>query len=283
MLRYLLSRSDRVSIVLLALGTVLLAGCGGNSIPKKYRDVEITPVKRSPSLQEAGVQITYPKDGAVVENADVDLKLNVDSFKTGVQTNTPRADSLANSEKGQHLHVIVDNEPYMACYDPSKPFDIGELDPGVHTVIVFPSRSYHESVKGPGAYSQVDYFDGYAWTNFYVKEKTGTKMLNEDKVSVVYSRPKGTYTGKDAERILLDFYLHNVELGSYNARYSVTTAETGTEIASRKLTDWRPAYLTGLPSGTYNVTLELRNPANETESGPFNKTTREIVVENPAS
>ncbi|PSQ95185.1 MAG: hypothetical protein BRD55_11740 [Bacteroidetes bacterium SW_9_63_38] len=283
MFRFFVSRLNSISIALLILGTVLLAGCGGSSVPEKYKDVEIKPVKRSPSIQDADVHLKKPDDEAVVENADIDLEFKVDSFETGIQTDVPRADSLASSEKGQHLHVIVDNKPYRACYDPSKPFDIGTLEPGVHTVIAFPSRSYHESVKGPGAYAKPGYFEGYAWTNFYVKEKKGEKMLNDDKVSVIYSRPKGTYTGKDAERILLDFYLHNVELGSYNAQYTVTTAEKGTEIASKKLTEWRPAYLTGLPSGTYNVTLELRNPDDETESGPFNKTTREIVVKKNAS
>lgn len=278
MLRFFVSRLHRVSIVLLALGVFVVAGCGGDSVPKKYKDVKIKPVKRSPSIQDADVHLTAPEDGAVVDNPDVDLKFKVDSFQTGIQTKTPRADSLANSKKGQHLHVIVDNKPYMACYDPSKPFDIGKLEPGVHTVVAFSSRSYHESVKGPGAYSKPGYFEGYAWTNFYVKEKKGKKMLNDDKVSVIYSRPKGTYSGDAADRILLDFYLHNVELGSYNAMYTVTTADKGTEIASKRLTEWRPAYLTGLPPGTYNVTLELRNPDDETESGPFNKTTREIVV-----
>lgn len=282
MIRSFFSRFTRVSIVLLALGTVLLAGCGGNSVPEKYKDVAITPVKRSPSIDKAKVQIAAPKDGAVIDSADVDLKLKVDSFKTGAQTKTSRADSLANSKNGQHLHVIVDNKPYMACYDPSKPFDIGELEPGVHTVVAFPSRSYHESVKGPGAYSQPGYSQEYAWTNFYVKEKKGDKMLTGERASVIYSRPKGTYTGDAADRILLDFYLHNVELGSYIARYTVTTAEKGTEIASQKLTKWRPAYLKGLPSGTYNVTLALRNPGDETEAGPFNDTTRKIVVKEKA-
>jgi hypothetical protein len=282
MLRLCASRLHSVSIALLALGAVLIAGCGGSGVPEKYKDVAITPVPQSPSIDEADVRITYPKDEAVVEKTDVDLKFDVDSFDTGAQTKTPRADSLAHSEKGQHLHVIVDNKPYMACYDPSEPFDIGELEPGVHTVVAFPSRSYHESVKGPGAYAKPGYFEGYAWTNFYVKEKTGDKMLNDDKVSIIYSRPKGTYSGDAADRILLDFYLHNVELGSYNATYTVTTAEKGTEIASKKLTKWQPAYLTGLPSGTYDVTLELRNPDDEVESGPFNKTTREIVVKQNA-
>ena len=134
----------------------------------------------------------------------------------------------------------------MACYDPSEPFDIGKLEPGVHTVVAFPSRFYHESVKGPGAYAKPGYVEGDAWINFYVKEKTGDKMLNGDKVSIVYSRPKGPYSGDAADCILLDFYLHNVEVGSYDATYTVTEAESGTTVGSKKLTKWRPAYLTGL-------------------------------------
>ena len=283
MLRLCASRLHPVSIALLALGVVLLAGCGGNGVPEKYKDVEITPVSQSPSIDEADVRITYPKDGAVVEKADVDLKFDVDSFETGIQTKTPRADSLASSEKGQHLHVIVDNKPYMACYDPSEPFDIGELEPGVHTVIAFPSRSYHESVKGPGAYAFPGTYKTYDFVNFYVKEKTGEPMLNTDDPAVLYSRPKGTYSGDDADRILVDFYLHNVELSNkgYKVRFAVTSQKSGTQFA-RTFTEWTPAYITGTSPGTYEVTLQLLDKNGDVVPGPTNNdTTRTFVVEEP--
>ena len=82
MLRLFASSPHCVAIALLALGIVVLAGYGGNGVPKKYQDVEITPVKQSPSIDEADVRITYPKDEAVVEKADV--KFDADNFQTGI-------------------------------------------------------------------------------------------------------------------------------------------------------------------------------------------------------
>lgn len=112
----------------------------------------------------------------------------------------------------------------MANYSAGEPFDIGELEPGVHTLVAFPSRSYHESVKGPGAYAFPGAYKTYDFVNFYVKEKTGAPMLNTDDPAILYSRPKGTYSGDGADRVLLDFYLHNVELGSdgYKAKYTIS-------------------------------------------------------------
>ena len=48
-------------------------------------------------------------------------------------------------------------------------------------------------------------------------------MLDETKPTIIYSRPKGKYEGKDAEKIMLDFYLVNAELGEdgYKAKYTI--------------------------------------------------------------
>ena len=94
--------------------------------------------------------------------------------------------------------------PEFANYESGKPFDIGILDDGPHTLLVFPSRSYHESVKDSGS---VDI------ANFYIGKEEGEFMLDESKPTIIYSRPKGKYEGHDAEKIMLDFYLINAELG----------------------------------------------------------------------
>lgn len=199
--------------------------------------------------------------------------MEADSFEAGIQTDTERAQEIANSENGQHFHVVVDNQPYLANYEAGTPFDIGTLEPGPHTLVVFPSRSYHESVKGPEAYDVV---------NVYVEEESGSFMLNEEDPAIVYSRPKGTYSGAAAERIMLDFYLHNVELSAdgYKARYTIRSADAeGEELASITLTEWAPAFVTGLESGTYTVQLQLIDEEGEVVSGSFNDTTREIQVD----
>ncbi|MFO8099707.1 MAG: hypothetical protein R6T83_08835 [Salinibacter sp.] len=253
---------------LLGAVLLLLAGCGGGAEP----NVQIEQGDRSPALEGASARIAAPADSAVLDSADADVVVEADSFETGIQTDTERAQEIANSDDGQHFHVIVDNEPYLANYEADTPFDIGTLEPGAHTLVAFPSRSYHESVKSP---------EGVDVVNFYVEEDSGSFPLRREDSAIIYSRPKGTYSGDGAERIMLDFYLHNVELSEdgYKARYTIQAADSEEELASITLTEWAPAFVTGLESGTYNVRLQLLDADGEVVPGTFNDTTREIQVD----
>ncbi|WP_022835707.1 hypothetical protein [Salisaeta longa] len=277
-------RTLRLSTFLLLAGA--LTACGGSSDSSDAADaqsstanataVTITPGERSPAIAGASAQFTAPIDSAVVDSASVDVTVTVDSFETGIQTQTPRAQNIANSANGQHVHIILDNGPYMANYNTGQPFPIGELSPGAHTLVVFPSRSYHESVKNPGAHDVV---------TFYVAEETGTPMIEKGAPTIIYSRPKGTYSGAAAEKIMLDFYLHNVELSAdgYSAKYTIRKKGSTEPLASQTLTEWVPSFVTGLSSGTYVVHLQLLDAEGNVVPGPFNDTEREIVVEAPSS
>ena len=266
MLRVRILQSTSLAVL---FSLLVLAGCGGGG-EDGGGDVQIVKGERSTPIEGASARITAPADTAVVDSAGVDVTVEANSFETGVQTETERAEQIANSTNGQHFHVIVDNQPYMANYEAGTPFDIETLEPGAHTVVAFPSRSYHESVKGRDAYDLV---------NFYVQADSGEFMLSPNEPAIIYSRPKGTYSGAGAERIMLDFYLHNVELsqGTYEARYTITD-EQGNEVASTTLTEWAPAFVTGLESGTYEVNLQLIGSDGNVVPGPFNDTTREITV-----
>ncbi len=270
-----------LSVGLLALALVV-AGCGsdseepGDDSAQTTGDdmaVTITQGERSPAIDGAKAMFTSPENGAVLDSgSDIALTVEVDSFETGIQTDTPRAESIANSDNGQHVHIIVDGGPYHANYEPGSPFDIGTLEDGAHTAIVFPSRSYHESVKNPGAMDVV---------NFYVGEDTGDVLLDPDAPTIVYSRPKGTYSGAGAERIMLDFYLHNVELSEdgYSARYEIREKESDEVLASTTLTEWVPSFVEGLSAGTYIFKLELLDADGNVVPGPLNTTEREVVVD----
>jgi hypothetical protein len=256
-------------LTVLVAGLFLLAGCGGGG-GGNGQDVQLQKGERSPTIEGANALITAPADTAVLDSANVMVTVDADSFETGVQTETDRAEEIANSGNGQHFHLILDNQPYMANYEAGEPFDIGELEPGAHTLVAFPSRSYHESVKSDTSYDHI---------NFYVQEESGDFMLNPDDPAIIYSRPKGTYSGAGAEKIMLDFYLHNVDLSSdgYKAKYTIRSG--GSEVASITLTEWTPAFVTGLSSGTYEVTLQLLDADGNVVPGSFNDTTREITVE----
>jgi len=235
--------------------------------------VHIDVEERSPEISGAKVTITSPGQGSILQkDKDVYVSLKVRNFEMGAQTDTARAGEIANSDKGQHVHVIVDNQPYMAFYEDGKSVDIGKLDPGPHSIIAFPSRSYHESVKSSGASNVL---------NFYVGEGSGEFRLTGDTPSIIYSRPKGEYKGKDIKKVMLDFYLNNVELSSdgYKARYTITSKNSDDKY-SITMTEWKPAFIYNLPPGEYTVKLELIDKDGNPVPGGYNTTERDISVAN---
>jgi hypothetical protein len=234
-------------------------------------EVKIEPVPGSPAIPGAKARFSSLKDGDLLEDPDVSVVVDVENFELGVQTNNVRAMEIMNSAQGQHAHIILDNDPYLANYESGKPFEIGTLGEGPHTLVVFPSRSYHESVKSPEAADIV---------NFYVGKKEGEFMLDKSKPAIIFSRPKGKYEGMGAQKILLDFYLNNVELGpdGYKAKYTIRKKDSSGEVTSIILTDWTPAYVTGLSTGDYMVKLELLDKDGNVVPGAFNSTEREISV-----
>ena len=265
-------RTTRLALLILPLMFALvLVGCGGGESDTTSA-VTITQGERSPAIEGAAASFSSPQDSVVVDDPNVSVVVNVENFEAGTQTQTPRAEEIANSGNGQHMHVIIDNQPYMANYTPGEPFDIGTLEEGAHSLVTFPSRSYHESVKNDGAMDFV---------NFYVGEETGEFPLDPEQPTIIYSRPKGSYAGQGAERILMDFYLINAELGpdSYKARYTINEAGTDSTVASITLEEWTPAFVTGLAEGTYDVTLELLDADGNVVPGAYNTTEREITVE----
>jgi hypothetical protein len=144
-------------------------------------------------------------------------------------------------------------------------FMVGGLTEGVHTLRAFPSRSWHESIKTPGA---------FVAETFYYKKKTGDPVLQEGAPFLTYSRPKGEYKDDESKQILLDFYLSNAELGA--GKYKVVaTIDGGTPDT---LTDWIPYFIEGLTAGEHSVKLELVGPDGKVVPGPFNSVERKIKV-----
>ncbi len=276
---------------ILVFPAVLVVGCSQSSEDTKQESVEqaaementeapsqadvepevvIAVGERSPAFPGAKARFTSLKDGDVLENSNLSVVVDVENYELGIQTDTPRAQEIANSGKGQHVHIILDNDPYFANYEAGEPFEIGILDEGPHTLLVFPSRSYHESVKADGSIDIV---------NFYVGKEEGEFMLDESKPTIIYSRPKGSYEGKDAKKIMLDFYLINAELGDdYKAKYTIRKNEAGADEYSITMGEWNPAFITGLASGQYIITLQLLDSEGKLVEGPFNNTERTINV-----
>jgi hypothetical protein len=224
--------------------------------PVQIVAAERTPLEGSPP----SLRIRAPRANQLVRRGNVMLNVQLTGW------------DLA-PEPGKHVHVIVDNEPYIAVRDVSEPIDLNalvqtnlghELAAGTHVVRVFPSHNHHESVK-----------DGtpFAMVVFHYQSRTEGFALDPRAPLLTYSRPKGCNVA--GERVLLDFYLANVDaLAADGTRvhYAIDGEVSG------DIVQWAPHYIENLPVGEHTVELVLVGADGAAIAGPFNDTTRTITV-----
>lgn len=173
----------------------------------------------------------------------------------------------------RHIHLILDNDPYIRVNDPTQPYVLENLAEGTHVLRAFPGWSTHESVKTEGA---------FAMLVFHVGNRTDTLHLDPRAPLLTYSRPKGEYNGAEADHVLLDFYVTNLpgeplSPAGHRVRYRIDGLATG-EISS-----WVPHFIDHLADGEHHITLDLLGPDGQPVAGPFNHTERVIRVNHTAS
>ncbi len=218
---------------------------------KKYK---LTPFANSPSYSDAIIQSFDYQDGKMR------FKLPGKDYQLGMQTADATSKMCANSAKGQHIHVILDNAPYSAKYSSEFDYDIPD---GEHYLLAFLSRSYHESIKDPKASIA---------KKIYVKDKSIQDSKNLPIPMVFYSRPKGTYVGDDTKKVMLDFYLVNAELEKW---YQLQANING-EI--HDIPKWQPYYIEGLPMGENTIELTLFNADGSKVRSPLNPVKRTFTL-----
>ena len=244
--------------------------------------------KAAPTLK-----FVEPTDGATVNSSTVKVKLELGGELMGYK---PMKDMQTGM--GNHIHIILDNQPYEAFYNLDGAFELKNVSDGEHTLRVFPSRPWHESYKNAGSFQMVKFIvkNGGADTtkptttnsNQTMSNATATPEGKEMKEStagavdmskplLTYSRPKGEYKGADADAIMIDFWLSNAKLvgdgGEYRVKYSVNGGE------AKFIDKWTPIWLKGFANGNHSVKVELVDKAgNVVDNGGYNSTTREITV-----
>ena len=98
------------------------------------------------------LKIVKPSKNAVINGSTVQVKLDLGGDLMGYK---PYKDPATG--KGNHIHVIVDNEPYEAYYELGQPFELRNVMVGNHTLRVFASRPWHESYKNDGSFQIVTF------------------------------------------------------------------------------------------------------------------------------
>lgn len=193
------------------------------------------------------------------------LNFTATNYEFGKQTDTFGVKTCANAPKGQHVHVIVDNEPYTAVYTTSG--KLKSSGDGQHTVLSFLSRSYHESIKNKNAYVLSSVITGKSrYVARYAAPDLSSPML-------FFSRPKGEYIGTETDAVLLDFYLVNCDLAKDG--YKVKAIINGTEFI---ITKWCGYFMEGLPLGENTIKLSLLDKNDKLVQSPFNETERKFTL-----
>lgn len=316
-----MGQGRRLSLILFALSSCafLFASCAAPS--ENTSTTATSPVTPPPTqsltlvarpqnianlMKERGEQdqamptlkIVSPAKDAVINGSKVEVKLSLTGDLKGY---TPHKDPATG--KGNHIHVILDNQPYEAYYEIGQPFELRNVVEGKHTLRVFPSRPWHESYKNDGAFQMVTFtVKGGGDASKPTTTSGGQTVANNNsspasappregkdfppstageveatKPLLTYSRPKGEYKDADAEAIMIDFWLTGAKLqgdgGEYRIRYIVDDDEP------KFIDKWEPIWLSGWIKGKHTVRLELLDKdSRPVDNGGYNTTSREITV-----
>ena len=231
--------------------------------PETYEESGLKLYPATPSTQFEGAKLTFKtRPSAPFTDNKVAFNFAVENYELGAQTPDAKEKGLANSAKGQHIHLIVDNGPYSAHYEAG--FE-KSFEPGHHVAIAFLSRSYHESVKEADAHQVFQFTIG----------DNGAKDIDLSQPMLFYSRPKGTYTGAAAtEKILLDFFLKNTDISVGGNTIQITINND----YKFMLDTWQPYYIEGLPWGENTINLQLLDANGKLVDTPMNNITRTFTL-----
>jgi hypothetical protein len=264
------------------VSSMLLASCGGNNSEQSktatdtakavpYPAIELAAVGASPEFPDA--QLSIAKVSAAKQGKDsakVSFEFDVKNYQLTMQTADTGTKMCNNSAKGQHIHFILDNQPYQALYEPKN--EIVLANNTEHYLMAFLSRSYHESLKNKGAALMY---------HFKIDEKGNLKKMDDPKTPMVfYSRPKGDYFGKDTTNILLDFYVWNCSLAAdgYKVKAQITNPDIPAHDTTITITEWAPHFIKNLGAGKSHATLTLVDKDGKNVDGPNTTVTRNFQL-----
>ncbi len=231
------------------------------AVPAERPDV-VAPANATLKLSVAPPATAFPDASlhldTILPNSktkDVKYKFTVKGFDLKAQTPDAATRGCANSKDGQHIHFILNNQPYKAEYTAEF---TEKADPGKNIALCFLSRSYHESLKNNASVVVKEF-------SMPGKGKDSTAINLAQDPTLFYSRPKGDYKKLDGDKVLLDFYLLNTDLKDKG--YSVRATIDGEVWLLNK---WEAYFIEGLQLGKHTVRLELVDKDGKLVPGAFN-------------
>jgi hypothetical protein len=260
----------------IVIAAVAVVGCASllafrkvdppKSAPKALDPVKLSPVKPSPEFPNATIGIrSVTADNAGKDSAKVTFEFELKNYELKSQTSDKDTKLCNNSGQGQHIHFILDNQPYKALYDPKNQVTLAKGSE--HYLMAFLSRSYHESIKSKGA--ALVY-------HFRVDESGKVQELKAPrKPMIFYSRPKGDYLGADTVNVLLDYYVWNCDLSAKGYKVQSVIMRPQSDPKVDTLSKWEPMFINNL-SGNCKVMLQLLDKKGRKVEGPNTQVVRDI-------
>jgi hypothetical protein len=226
--------------------------------------ITIQPVTGSPEFADAKLGIKNVKaEMQGTDSVKITIDYDVQHYELKNQTSDATTKECNNSKDGQHIHFILDNQPYAALYEPTKTFTVAAKSE--HYLMSFLSRSYHESIKTSNA--------GVLY-HFSVDEKGKLTKMDIPKTPMIfYSRPKGQYIGTDTKNVLLDFYVYNTTLAADGNK--VKASINGTDFMIDK---WQPYFIQNAPMGDVTVNVQLVDKDGKNVEGVNTSVSRSIKL-----
>lgn len=254
---------------LIALASLSACNQNGNKTAESQDTVvktamTIEPLAETAEFPDAKLTIANVKTEKVgTDSVKLMYTFNVANYELSKQTMDNHSGECANSEKGQHIHFIMDNKPYQALYKPENTITLPINSE--HYLLSFLSRSYHLSVKSPEASVLV---------HFKIdKDGKYVEMESVKEPMLFYSRPKGEYAGKDTQNVLLDFYVKNATLAPDAYKVKVDLADTTFTVDK-----WQPYFIKNAPMGDLNVKITLLGADGKELTGDNTSVERSVTL-----
>lgn len=225
----------------------------------------------SPQSDSAVVTILSPTEGQRFNPGDsIFIDVSVSGIAIGAQTQYAELTGLDKSEEGQYLGIVLDNNSPLTSFKSGAPSFVGVATTGKHTIRVFVSRSWHESIKSDGAFKSVSILVGDYTTPGFTLENDPRQP---GQPHLIFVSPRDDYLAKDAKAVLLDFIVTNVSLDpeGYKVRLSV-------DGMSVLLTEAVPYVVSGLIPGEHIFELEMISGEGESVEGEYNRARRNVLV-----
>ena len=82
----------------------------------KNRELRVVEVPSSPESNTIVLRLIFPRPFENKRKNPVNVQMRVEGFPLGTMTQNDRANQIFNDPDGQSIHVVIDNEPYLAFH-----------------------------------------------------------------------------------------------------------------------------------------------------------------------